>query len=350
LQKIPKENIKRILILKWSALGDVIISSAIFEDVRNAFPNASLDLQTSNAYENLFANDPRFEKVLTVDPKGRDKGFSGLWRLLRQVRQESYDLVIDLQSNDRSRMFLSLLRLFSGGHISFVGLHDYFPYHAAPGKDAPAGFVRQQMALASAGIDAETKNPCLHIPKSHEDSVQKLLRQYGLQGSGYIVFLPGSNPDGKLKRWGAHRYASLADALHNKAMGPAVLVGGPDDKEECEAIVDQVENQQSVINLCCQTKILDIVPLVEKAGFVVGSDTGPAHVASAAGCPMLIICGPTDPKRVKPAGDHVEAIQADIDCKNCYKKECDHHSCMKAITVEMILERIEEGFRRESHT
>lgn len=346
MYKFAKENIKSILVLKWSALGDVVISSAIFEDIRAAFPDAKIDLQTTRAYQKLFADDPRFNAVHTVDLKAADKGIAGMLRVLKGVRNEAYDLVIDLQSNDRSRMFLSLLRLMSAGQTKMVGLHQHFPYHFAPAQGSPAGFLRQQLAIKSLEIEARTGSPRLYVPDSNQSKVNDLLRQHNLTNSSFVIFIPGSNPAGKLKRWGAHRYAALADTLFTMGIGPSVLVGGPDDQQECEDIMAQVKRPESVVNLCCKTDILDIVPLAENAGFIVGSDTGPAHVASAAGCPMLIICGPTDPKRVKPVGDHVEAMQADIDCINCYKKECDHHSCMKAITVDMVLNKIEEGMRK----
>lgn len=320
-----------------------MISTAIFEDVKKAFPEASVDLQTSRSYKQLFTEDRRFNDVMSVDMKGDDRGARGLWRLLAKVREQRYDLVIDLQSNDRSRWFLSLLRILSSGRTAMVGLHDYFPYHHAPEKNAPAGFVRQQLALQAAGITASTAQPTLYVPQRNRERVQDLVKQYSLPESGFVIFLPGSHPSGKLKRWGAHRYAALADTLYGQGIGPAVLVGGPDDQEECSGIVEKVDKAESVVNLCCKTEIMDIIPLAERAGFTVGSDTGPAHVASAAGSPMLIICGPTDPRRVKPAGDHVDAIQADIDCINCYKKECSHHSCMAAITVEMVLNKIETG-------
>ncbi|MFZ1991662.1 MAG: glycosyltransferase family 9 protein, partial [Alphaproteobacteria bacterium] len=63
-------------------------------------------------------------------------------------------------------------------------------------------------------------------------------------------------------------------------------------------------------------------------------------VSSAAERPMIVICGPTDPKRVKPLGDNVVAVQAELGCVNCYLKECSHHRCMALVTMEMILDRI----------
>jgi len=70
---------------------------------------------------------------------------------------------------------------------------------------------------------------------------------------------------------------------------------------------------------------------------IVGNNSGPTHFTSCTDRPILVICG-TDPRRVKPASDNVQAIQANLTYINYYKKECDHHSCMKAITPEEVFD------------
>jgi heptosyltransferase II len=77
--------------------------------------------------------------------------------------------------------------------------------------------------------------------------------------------------------------------------------------------------------------------LFKAATCIVANDTGTAHLAADSQTPMLVICGPTNPLRVKPIGPHVMAIQPDIACKNCYQKTCSHHSCMKGLTPEKVI-------------
>ena len=95
------------------------------------------------------------------------------------------------------------------------------------------------------------------------------------------------------------------------------------------------------MNLCGRTEVLDIVPLCEGARAIVANDTGTAHVASCTERPMVVICGPTDPRKVKPVGDNVVALQASLPCINCYGKTCDHHhACMESITPEQVFETL----------
>lgn len=336
------KQIKRILVIKWSAMGDVVISTAIMEDIRRAFPQAEIHLNTLPPWDRyLFAGDDRFAKVFTVDLKGKDNGVRGMWKWFRTVNEGRYDAVFDLQSNDRSRLLVSLLRIFGRKVEYLVGNHARFPYTVAPGAhpEFSHALAMQQRTLGACGIPAATMRPSLRIPAHNRERASRFLEEYGLVAGEYVVLLPGSQAGGHLKRWGAERFARLALLLKQESKCPVVLIGGPAEEGECRIIERSLEGK-GVVNLCCKTEILDIVPLCEAARGVVGNDTGTAHLASATGRPMVVICGPTDPRRVKPSGDSVVAIQAELDCINCYGKECDHHTCMTMVTPEMVRDRL----------
>jgi heptosyltransferase-2 len=82
--------------------------------------------------------------------------------------------------------------------------------------------------------------------------------------------------------------------------------------------------------------LLELLPICDNAAFIVGNDTGTAHLASATGNAMAVICGPTDPRRVKPLGDNVQAVQAQLACINCYRKHCAHHACMAQVSPQEV--------------
>ena len=334
-------SIRRILIIKWSAMGDVIIATALFEDIVQAFPNREIHLDTQPAWRDLlFAHDPRFQRILTVDWRDRHRRFHQTRSWLRQVRSGNYDLVIDLQCNDRSRLLLSLLWL-SGHRIRYrLGNRRQLPYNLAPVElPRPAHTItRSRAALEAGGIPATTPRPVLYIPERHHARAQAFMAQHELAPGDYAIFLPGCNANGHLKRWGADRYAALANQLHQEGLARIVLIGGSDEVDECERIARQCDPW--LVNLCGQTEILDIPPLCELARFIVANDTGTAHLAAATQTPMTVLCGPTDPRRVKPLGDNVTALQADLPCINCYRKTCSHHSCMAMLTPVRVLRHL----------
>ena len=113
-------------------------------------------------------------------------------------------------------------------------------------------------------------------------------------------------------------------------------MGGPDEIDECARVHELADN--ATVNFCGKTEMLDLVPLGKRAVAVVANDTGPAHLLAAADKPMVSICGPTDPVRVKPICSKVETLQADVECRSCYLKECPHgHICMEELTVDIVL-------------
>lgn len=323
-------------------MGDVIIASALFEDIARAFPNREIHLNTLPAWKSLFEHDARFDRVFAVELRDRRHRGSQILEWLRQVRSEHYDLVIDLQCNDRSRLLLGLLWL-TGCRIPYrLGNRQRLPYNIAP-ADLPKPvhtITRSRAALQAGGIPATTARPVLHIPDSNRVRVRELVKRHGLRPGHYAVFLPGCNADGHLKRWGAARYAALANRIHREGLERIALIGGPDEVEECRRIESACGDW--LANLCGQTAILDIPLLCESARFIVANDTGTAHLAAVSSTPMTVLCGPTDPRRVKPLGDNVTALQAELPCVNCYRKTCSHHSCMAMLTPARVLRHLRE--------
>ena len=331
-----RSDIRRILVIKWTAMGDVVLASAIIEDLHRAFPDATIDLNTMEPWDRLFRDDPRIQRIFTVDLRGRERGWRGIRRWLREVRRGRYDLVVDLQSNDRSALLLSAL-LLSGGRIPYrIGHRKRLPYNIfAPAPEGPRYSLEwSRAALRAAGIPAETPLPVLHVPTQNREHAQALMIEEGLVTGQFALFMPGCQAAGHLKRWGAERYAELARLIQAEGV-KAALIGGPDEREECARI--RALAGDAVVDLCGRTEVLDILPLAEASRYIVSNDTGTAHLSAAADRPMVVICGPTDPRRVRPPGDKVTALQATLPCINCYGKQCSHHSCMPMVTPRAVL-------------
>ena len=333
-----RDDIRRILIIKWGGMGDVVISTAIIEDVVRAFPGREIHLNAMPPWNSLFADDPRFSRVWMVDLRNRERNVKGMWRWVRTARAGNYDLIIDLQCNDRTRLLLSAL-LFSGCRIPWrIGNSPGFPYNISHPKLPGSTHIFQRMraSLLAAGIPVATQRPVLHGSEAQRKRTAAILDESGLEDRRFAVFLPGSHAAGLTKRWGVHNYRQLALLLKGAGLTNVVLLGGPDEVDECAAIAEGESGY--VVNLCGKTQLLELPPIFERAVLIVANDTGTAHLAAASNQRMIVICGPTDPRRVKPVGDGVIAIQADLSCKNCYRKTCDHHSCMKFVTPEQVMD------------
>lgn len=321
-------------------MGDVVMSTAVMEDVARAFPGCRIDLNTMPAFTGLFRHDPRFHEVFAIDirEKGARLGRNLAW--LKRVRAGRYDLIIDLQRTDHTRALLALLRLSRGAPRHVLGNRGGFPYSRTPAVTDPRAHALPMMrsVLECAGIPVSTGQPVLHPGEEARARARALIEEHGLGAGGpFAVFLPGSQAAGWLKRWGVERFQRLAALLREGGLaGRIAVIGGPDEVEDCRAIAAAGD---FLVNLNGRIGLLEIAPLCAQADFIVANDTGTAHMAAAAGRPMLVLCGPTDPRRVKPIGPRVRAIQALLPCRNCYAKDClipERQACMAALTPEFV--------------
>jgi len=336
-------TIRRILIIKWSAMGDVVLATALMEDIRRAFPSASLHLNTLPPFRRLFAHDPRFAEVIAIDVRRKPGRLAANLEWLRRVRVGRYDLIIDLQRTDHSRALLALLRLSGGAPRHRLGNRGGFPYSQTPAITDPRAHALPMMrsVLRSAGIPCLTPHPVLNPAPSDIEAAMQCMREHGLIPGRFAVFLPGSQAAGRLKRWGVERYSALARGMIDSGLIDQVaLVGGPDEVEDCRRIAT---SGAGILNLNGGLDLLQIAPLCAEARLIVGNDTGTAHIAAAAGTPMLVLCGATDPRRVLPFGPRVRGLQAQVSCRNCYAKACTQAEpvlCMQGLTPEFVLEEV----------
>lgn len=328
----------RVLVMKWSALGDLALATAAMEDVFRALPGARIDLDTPLRFAPLFEHDPRFHRVLAIDVRSARLG--GMARWLSRVAAGRYDVIIDMQSTDRSRLLIGVLVAAGRGPRIRVGNHRRWPYTAAPPAQPRQTHALDHLraSLATCAIPVCIDHPVLHPGPEHGARAQALLADHGLVRERFALFMPGCQRAGWLKRWGWRRFATLALGLAQHGIEKVLLVGAEEEREECDAIATACP--EVVVNVCGKTAILDLVPLARAAACVVANDTGTAHVAAAAARPMVVICGPTDPRRVRPAGARVRALQADLWCKSCYRKDCSHHSCMEVLSPEQVIDAL----------
>jgi len=314
------QNIKKILIIKWGSLGDLIISSAIMQDIYNSFPDSIIELNTQSQWEEIFKNDLRFNEVWSINLKQNNIKNSLKW--IKKVSNKKYDLIIDLQTNDRSRILLALLKIFYNSPTYFLGNHPIYPYNIKQSKRINThAFNIQRQTLTTIGINPRTKIPKIFIENEWKNKASSLLSQFNLNKSAFGIFICGSNPNFKLKRWGVKNYHDLSKIIEKeyKNKYKIILIGGHDDQSEANRISSRNSN---IINLCGKTSLLELPEIFKSAQWIVSNDTGPAHVASIVNTPMLIITGPTDPKKIKPIGNQIYAIKSSKNYEsNIWKKD-----------------------------
>ncbi len=290
---------RRILIIKPSALGDIILALPALSALRRSFPGAKISWFVRPEFAPLITGHPYISDIILFDRRKLAKwwcspgSFNALSSLVKQLRAGKFDLVFDFQGLFRTGFFSwvsgckrrfgmagarELAHLFYTDKISqdasSIHLVDYYLkiVAAAGAKQGEAEFKLPEDAGAAEQID-------------------KLLKSQGVNAK-YAVIVPGAaQPD---KRWPIERFAELADKIGSRFGMQIVATGSQGEREYIEAI------GRRVVNLAGKTAVRELIPLMRKASLVVSNDTGPGHIAAALSVPIVMIFGPTNPARVCP--------------------------------------------------
>ena|SRR5687768_4911789 len=323
---------QRILLIKPSAIGDVVHTLPIWNLLRKHWPDAEISWLVTPACAGLLDGLPglnviRFERGRLANAwrsASAAKELLGLGQGLRDLR---FDLVIDLQGLFRSGWMTWQTK--AAVRVGFDNAREFswaFYTHRVPvGTPEQHATDRYLKVLAALGVPtspieypfAKDERDCAHG--------ERLLPP----GKKYAVLLPGTN--WPTKRWPIDKFARLVGPLKQRCGLDAVIAGGPDVAELAARIPD-------AMNLAGKTNLPQLVALLDRADLVIANDSGPMHIAAALGRPLVALYGPTNPVRTGPYGRMDSVLRLDIPCSPCYSRRCSHQSCLQWLGIEPVLE------------
>jgi ADP-heptose:LPS heptosyltransferase len=284
----------KILVIKLGALGDFVQAMGPAAAIRRHHPEAEITLLTTRPYAEFAKRAPYFDEVW-VDERPRLADVKALAVLRRQLRHAAFARVYDLQTSDRSSFYYHLMvpRRPEWSGIALGASHK----HANPERDAMHTLDRQAEQLAAAGI-TEVSPPDVSWGASD-------IGRFGLPAR-IALLIPGGSAHRPEKRWPAERYGALAARLAVKGMTP-VVIGGPDEARLAPAIS---EHAPAARDLTGKTSFGEIVGLAARAVHTIGNDTGPMHLAVAAGSPATVLySSASDPALTAPRGGDVAVLR-----------------------------------------
>lgn len=282
-----------ILVIKHSALGDMILALPLLRAIRRHHVGERIVLLTTAPYVDLLQRSGLADDIW-VDPRPKFWQPLKLLTLLRRIRAGGFSRIYDLQGSQRTKSYYRLLgspaELWVG---NAPGCRHYIPDPTGPMHIAE--LRRRQLALV--GI-ADPGLPDL-------DFLQSDIAHFGLPAR-FALLVPGGAPHRPAKRWPAARFAALAHHLLAQGIVP-VLIGRAAEQAE---IAEIQATCPEAISLCDRTSIADLATLGRSAALCVGNDTGPMHIIAAARCPSLVLySAESDPQKVSPRGDWVRLMQ-----------------------------------------
>jgi len=355
---------ERILIVKPSAMGDVIHTLPLLTRLRQGYPEAYIAWVVNRSCAGVVEDHPHLDEVVVferqdwssaADLAGMLSASRGLLELVRRLRQRHFDLALDLQGLFRS----GLLTLLSGApkRVGFSGAREfaglaYTQSVRVPTADMHA--VDRYLLFAEAlGLRGEGEVTFV-LPTSEADETwAEGLASRLTTGSKPLVLV---NPTARWasKCWPATHYAELADRLVREYGAAVVFTGTAGDR----LLVDRVRKMtaEQSTDLCGKTTVKQLIALMRRADLAVCNDSGPMHLAAALKTPVLAFYGPTSPVRTGPYGDATRCVvlRKDVPCGPCYRRECQRLLCLEAITADEAFEaavnllELNQGTGRES--
>jgi len=341
---MPKE-IKNILIIRLSSLGDVILTTPVIAALKARFPDSELFFLTKARYADRLRNDPRISSLVEFDPVERHKGVSGLMRLISQLRSYRFDLLIDLHANLRS----FLLRHLVGSRVKLRyrkrWLRRWSMVHLKFLKAKPLRTLDSYLEpLQRLGVEASEQNPLIFVSRDDLEFSNHFLLERQVGKDDIVV---GVHPGAKweTKRWDTERFARVCRSLAEKPGYRIMLLGDAEEAKLVEQVGSNVPADRIV--RAVGLPLGRVMSLIRRCDCLITNDSGPMHIASALQVPVVAIFGPTHPKLgFAPVGSPSTVLCADVKCSPCSlhgEKRCSKKSrfCMDLIEPEMVMEAVE---------
>lgn len=328
----------KILIIQTASIGDVILITPVIEKLHLFFPECQIDILIKKGYEGLFEEHPILNKVLLWD-KSQHK-YNKLFQLLKQIRSEKYDLVINVQRFASTGLLTVLSgavktigfdknpfsRLFTTRIRHDIGLKDHFIHE-----------VDRNLELIEPLTNAESQQPKLYPTK------QNLITTAKYKSQKYICIAPASL--WFTKQYPEDQWIDFVSKMDSSFM--IYLLGSKSDNDLCERIKN-LSNQSNIINLAGKLNLLESSALMQDAAMNYVNDSAPMHLCSAVNAKTTVIYCSTIPEfGFGPLADDAVIIQTNekLDCRPCGLhgfKQCPelHFKCATTISTNALLNRL----------
>jgi heptosyltransferase-1 len=338
----------RILVIRLSAIGDVIMASGLIPALRGAYPGARIGWLTEESNAGLLRHNPRLDRLhLWPRRRWRELRRTGRYRqflreafeLVRALRAERYDLVLDLQGLLKSGIWAGL----SGGRRR-IGLGSregsQLLMTEVVNRQADSLRIGKEYRKLAEFLGASPAAFQLDIAVSGEDRIHatELLRASGVPND-YVAIAPfTTRPQ---KHWFDECWAELAAGLAAARGWPAVMLGGPADRERAGTIGALAEGR--IVDLAGRTTLGQSAALIERARLLIGVDTGLTHLGIALKVPTLALFGSTRPY-LDTGRPNARVLYEPLDCSPCRRRPTcgGTFDCMRRHTAESVLKAVTE--------
>ncbi len=324
---------RRVCLVKPSSLGDVVHAFPTLSALRDRWPTAQISWVVNRGLRGLLDGHPDLDEVIPFDRSAAGfspSGVGSIGRFLIDLRRRKFDLVLDLQGLLRS----SLIARATGAPIR-IGLAEAregatrFYTHCIP---STATHAVDRLLTVAETLGAETSKPRFRVAMTEED------RHWACAKLGEIPrpwLLLNIGARWETKRWPPKHFAEVARRASNHLGAGLVAVGAPEDRPLVNELRRHLQPLE-LLDLCGETTLPRLAALAAESDLFLSNDTGPLHLAAAAGAKVIGLYTCTDPAKTGPYGPSATALTTQVWCAASRVKRCERLDCMSELSPDRV--------------
>jgi len=333
-------EVKKILVTEYWNLGDIVMLSPFLRSLRIQYPNTSITLLTSPKAAPLLEHQRLVDQVIVVRVPWAQhysrwrkyNPFSPLWleflRTLKRLRIQQFDLAFSVRADIRDNFILWLSNVRRRVGYGFGGGAFLLTDNATPDLEHPHLSVRWLRLLEHIGNCAIVRQPSLRVTEEEDQHAEQYLAALGIRDGDFLLGIhPGAR--NAMRQWGDANFAELARRLKSEFPVKALWFEDPNQRAE------NLDRSQ-VLPLALPLR--EFMGVLKRCQLLICNDSGPMHIATALGVPVVAIFGPTEPAWFGPLGPNNRVvIQSGFWCRPCFDYcRFDEPYCMRVITVNSV--------------
>ena len=340
--QVTKSNasFKRILIVRTDRIGDVLLSTPVIKALRAQYPKAYIAMMVSPYAKDIVEGNPYLDEVVIYDKDGRHKSWISSLRFALGIKKKKFDLAVVLHPANRVHLvtfFAGIPRRVGYDRKSGFLLTDRIKHTKQCGEKHESEYNLD--LLRCLGIYPQDRTLFMPIRAESEEQAEVLFKQEGIKETdGVLVVHPGASCPSKI--WPNERFAEVSDRLIDNYGFKVLVIAGPRDMALAEAVIRHMRHP--AVNLAGKTSVSQLASVLKRCRLFISNDSGPVHIASAVGTPVISIFGRNQkglsPKRWGPLGIKDKVLHREVGCIECLAHNCaKSFACLKAITVDDVL-------------
>ncbi len=331
----PQTNeINRVCVVRFGGMGDILLATPAVRALSEHFGAPEIDFIVGKGMRDALSGIPYLRHVTEFDKDGDDARLRNFLRFLIGLRRERYDLFVNFHPSAKT-----VLMAAASGARRVVTFRKDRRVQAQSGRvrHAVDDFAKETLPLGVPPITDRQMD--FYIPDAAHARVADLLTGENIGADDRLLVVnPAATRD--INRWPPDRFAGLLDTLAVQMPDVrVVLTGGKNDKKLVEAVLRNLRGA-SVSNFAGVVNVKELGALLARADTVVTGDTGPLHIASAVGAPLVCLSGAADPDRTGPLGKRdLVVINRELSCVPCQARTCKRGdiACMTQMPVDWVL-------------